>query len=594
MRSSMMMIMVLLSLTCLVSGEVTTDTSKSLTYLLWFGHSWTGFGQNPYKTPNYLGQDVIKPQCEKTCNWISDRKLVSNAHGVLYEAQPLGGYGYHYLNEPPQFPQKEVDQFYVNFGFEHEYYFPVQVEDGFLAHIDINATFRQAHDVYLTFACSWGQYDNGNIDNFRNAKVVPFANKIKAVGFMSSNCHGGGAIHRTTYILDLMTHIQVDGLGECLHTKDLDPEDDLVLFKDLGKSMKVKEKVLGRYMFALAFENNNITDYVTEKVYTLLLSGTIPIYMGSENIDEYVPSHSVIKTNDFKSPKDLSDYLKNLMENEDEYNKYFEWKKLPYHDKFLDKYKRCAFYSGECALCKQLHKVYDEGKLGQAPGHRTAFGEPESVKGNVRVAQFTHDTCVEIAQNKTYHSPIVGEFTFTSWIYPESGSSDKILFSVGRGNIRIGIVSVWKNFFLFYCYYEDCTIGEKPIPFGQWRHVAVSVSRQSDYSETITLYINGEEDVSLHSSTTLNLPVDTLSLGCWNVPFEGKVDDSVVWNRALSKREIKQSMFKKYRGDESGLMAYFTYNDNTIVDYSKYRSLITQKSLTTIPYDHKLLDLSVC
>ncbi|EFA81377.1 hypothetical protein PPL_05361 [Heterostelium album PN500] len=557
-KSNLYIFLVLFYILFIGGGVCNADETRKI--LFWAGPSWTGMGTNPYKTPNYLGQTYTKPSCPKQCEFSGDKAKQDEADAVVFEAQPLGQFGYAYLKDLPDFPQKQVDQYYVNFGFEHEHYFPLQFEPGYLSNIDVNMTFRQTSQVYITFTCSWGQMDHGSIDNFKNAPVKPFKEKIKGVGFMSSNCVGGGAIYRTQYIKNMMQLMVVDGLGECLHTKDLDKEDQKAVFADLGESMKIKEKVLGRYLFSLSFENNNITDYVTEKVYSLLMSGSIPIYMGADNIDEYVPEKSIIKTSDFKSPADLVKYLLYLSENEEEYNKYFEWKNKPYPAAFKEKYDRCVFYSGECNLCTHIHKIYDEVKSKENPGHRIHFGEPAEVKKNIRIAQFTHNSCIEVNRNASSHKPIAGQFTFMSWIYPESGSSSKILFSVD--SISIGISRVWKQFYLYYCNGDNCVTGEKPIPFGEWRHIAVSITNETARTETIRLYVNGLEDVSLFSSSSVTSEVSNFKFGC------------KVWNTALSAETIRKSMFKKFRGDEVGLEAYMTFNDVVVSDYSKYRSAL--------------------
>jgi len=38
-----------------------------------------------------------------------------------------------------------------------------------------------------------------------------------------------------------------------------------------------------------------LDDYVTEKVYNGLLSGTLPVYWGAKDVDNYVPKGSIVK-----------------------------------------------------------------------------------------------------------------------------------------------------------------------------------------------------------------------------------------------------------------------------------------------------------
>ncbi len=58
--------------------------------------------------------------------------------------------------------------------------------------------------------------------------------------------------------------------------------------------------------------------------------------MGAPNVDEYIPGkHSIIKVSDFESPKALADYLKMLDENDEEYARFFDWKKEPLYSGWL-------------------------------------------------------------------------------------------------------------------------------------------------------------------------------------------------------------------------------------------------------------------
>lgn len=38
-----------------------------------------------------------------------------------------------------------------------------------------------------------------------------------------------------------------------------------------------------------------MSDYVTEKVYNGLAAGTLPVYWGADNVDDFVPKGSVVK-----------------------------------------------------------------------------------------------------------------------------------------------------------------------------------------------------------------------------------------------------------------------------------------------------------
>lgn len=60
---------------------------------------------------------------------------------------------------------------------------------------------------------------------------------------------------------------------------------------------------MGRYKFALTFENDNFTSWVTEKMPHAVLAGTVPIYMGADNIEEFEPGeHSLIRVSSTPRP----------------------------------------------------------------------------------------------------------------------------------------------------------------------------------------------------------------------------------------------------------------------------------------------------
>ncbi len=168
---------------------------------------------------------------------------------------------------------------------------------------------------------------------------------------MSTNCGSGGATYRTAYVKELMSYIHIDSLGKCLHNTDLPKEMQFPIYSDHGASMRNKVNIFKQYKFVLCFENNNVTDYVTEKMPNVLQAGSVPICiqlshyqftctdMGSPNIHpDWTPGeHSIIRTDEFKSPRDLADYLEKVCNDDDEYAKFFEWKKKGFSPQFQEK-----------------------------------------------------------------------------------------------------------------------------------------------------------------------------------------------------------------------------------------------------------------
>lgn len=76
--------------------------------------------------------------------------------------------------------------------------------------------------------------------------------------------------------------------------------------------------------------------------------------MGSHNVHPYwTPGeNSIVRTDDFDGPADLAKFLTKACNDDDEYEKFFEWKKKGVSKHFKQRYDDCAFYGAECRLCK--------------------------------------------------------------------------------------------------------------------------------------------------------------------------------------------------------------------------------------------------
>jgi len=173
-----------------------------------------------------------------------------------------------------------------------------------------------------------------------------------AVVAFVSNCKNAGATERLTFMKDLSKYIPLHSYGKCLHNKD-EPR-----LKNGETRTDSKQKILSRYKFYLAFENRIIQDYVSEKVFDGLLSGSLPVYWGTSSVDAYLPHpKSIIKASDFDTPEALAQYLQKVANDEDLYNSYFEWKKTydpqdPNIFNFQMKLNSTAYkYTSICNMC---------------------------------------------------------------------------------------------------------------------------------------------------------------------------------------------------------------------------------------------------
>ncbi|XP_076308598.1 glycoprotein 3-alpha-L-fucosyltransferase A-like [Tachypleus tridentatus] len=115
------------------------------------------------------------------------------------------------------------------------------------------------------------------------------------------------------------------------------------------------------YKFYLAFENKICKDYISEKFFAPLSRYVVPVVLGGGDYSSMAPSGSYIDVRDFKSPKDLADFLDVLDRNDSLYSQYFKWKEE------YDVIPPTAIeHSYLCELCKRMNnqdifrKVYPD------------------------------------------------------------------------------------------------------------------------------------------------------------------------------------------------------------------------------------------
>ena len=83
------------------------------------------------------------------------------------------------------------------------------------------------------------------------------------------------------------------------------------------------KEVLKDFRFSLCYENmQNILGYVTEKIFDAFHFGSVPVYLGADNITEYVPENCFIDRRKFRSLDELNYYLNAMTE--EEYQLYLE------------------------------------------------------------------------------------------------------------------------------------------------------------------------------------------------------------------------------------------------------------------------------
>ncbi|EFA74751.1 hypothetical protein PPL_11783 [Heterostelium album PN500] len=139
-----------------------------------------------------------------------------------------------------------------------------------------------AHGLEAELQCRL--YSAGQLPAYQD-RQPGFKERPNLIAFVASNCKAGGADKRAEYVRELMKHIKVDSYGLCLQNQDKE-----ALNRNTARDrFQAKMDLFKKYKFVLAFENNNVTDYVTEKLPHTYLSGSLPVYMGADNVEDWTP-----------------------------------------------------------------------------------------------------------------------------------------------------------------------------------------------------------------------------------------------------------------------------------------------------------------
>ena len=106
------------------------------------------------------------------------------------------------------------------------------------------------------------------------------------------------------------------------------------VFNNLGYSCPGKDHLspeflefISDYKFMICFENNSVKHYLTEKLFNAYSNGTIPIYWGCPNIEEYVNLSSILYLKPNYTDKDIKKLITTIitLDNNDElYRKKYE------------------------------------------------------------------------------------------------------------------------------------------------------------------------------------------------------------------------------------------------------------------------------
>ncbi|MDM8567729.1 hypothetical protein QUF74_19045 [Candidatus Halobeggiatoa sp. HSG11] len=177
------------------------------------------------------------------------------------------------------------------------------------------------------------------------------------------------------------------------------------------------------------------------------------------------------------------------------------------------------------------------------------------------------------------------DFTIETWIKTTGTNVGIITADNDDGKFKTGEMALYlgQDGKPYYVNLSNNNInGSSAINDGKWHHIAVTQKYNSDTATASgKIYVDGIDNTAYfknRGSTNKNSNIFRIAkksrgdLGLASKFFNGEMDEIRFWNIARSESEIQANMNKRFEGTESGLVAYYNFDDNdddpTITDRS--------------------------
>jgi gliding motility-associated-like protein len=171
-----------------------------------------------------------------------------------------------------------------------------------------------------------------------------------------------------------------------------------------------------------------------------------------------------------------------------------------------------------------------------------------------------------------------GNFTIEAWVRPTAIDNDYHGFFGMQGVTRAPSMWVGPNGSLHTDSYGGTTRFDMLIDnfftLNKWTHVAWVKS-----GTTYIVYKNGVQVATRTAPSSVELPVGNFWLGKVDNFLIGALDEVRVWNTAKTAQEIRANLGSEYNGNETGLAAYYNFNQGTAAGSNT--SITTLNNLTT-------------
>lgn len=281
---------------------------------------WTKFWGTKFWTEvDSLGM----PDCARACDVTTDKSKIEEADAILFHWGDLW-----WWTQLPVY--RRPDQVWAFFNLE-----PPHKQSNLARWHNVfnwSISYRQDSTVFVPFGTYTRLSAEEKVTVARERANRNYAKEKKYnVSLTSSNCYNDARRYRLA--AEINQNIKVDMFGKCNYKVCIfnTPECD---------------KKLNLYKFHLALENSYCRDYFSEKFWETFEKDVVPIVAWKHSPGNLVHPHSYINIFDFPDINSFSLYLIKVLQSDELYNSYFEWK--------LNYKVGCHYNCQWCPICEKL------------------------------------------------------------------------------------------------------------------------------------------------------------------------------------------------------------------------------------------------
>ncbi|MGK7921604.1 MAG: LamG-like jellyroll fold domain-containing protein [Trichodesmium sp.] len=201
--------------------------------------------------------------------------------------------------------------------------------------------------------------------------------------------------------------------------------------------------------------------------------------------------------------------------------------------------------------------------LGKVVAPEEGFGFGSTIEGLGSAIKLENQAYVSIPQSDKYNFSQTKQFTQEAWVYPNQNSGENPILGVQDSNSPAhphllitennSISAGWGDR-SNYIKSEENVLNPN-----NWNHIATTFDGE-DYK----IYVNGVEIVSTKYAGQIPDNTQPFDIGRnGDNYFQGAIDEVRLWNVARTPGEIQQGMLTPLTAEETGLVGYWTFENNT-------------------------------